>query len=96
MPILLGGGVPLVPELSARVELQLVGQKTYEKTGTSESRVRGEEAPRRVAVLTPRQGGDDMRGDRWGIAGPPDEAYSRVTNPERFQPLHDSTAYNPH
>ena len=33
MPILLGGGVPLVPELSARVELQLVGQKTYEKTG---------------------------------------------------------------
>ena len=33
VPILLGGGVPLVPELSARVELQLVGQKTYEKTG---------------------------------------------------------------
>ena len=30
----------------------------------------------------------DMRGDRWGIEGPPDEAYSRVTNPERFQPLH--------
>ena len=29
-----------------------------------------------------------MRGDRWGIEGPPDEAYSRVTNPERFQPLH--------
>ncbi len=33
-------------------------------------------------------GGDDMRGDRWGIEGPPEEAYSRVTNPERFQPLH--------
>ena len=30
-----------------------------------------------------------MRGDRWGIDGPPEEAYSRVTNPERFQPLHD-------
>ena len=29
-----------------------------------------------------------MRRDRWGIEGPPDEAYSRVTNPERFQPLH--------
>ncbi len=29
-----------------------------------------------------------MRGDRWGIEGPPAEAYSRVTNPERFQPLH--------
>lgn len=27
-------------------------------------------------------------GDRWGIAGPPPEAYSRVTNPERFRPLH--------
>lgn len=25
---------------------------------------------------------------RWGIAGPPPEAYSRVTNPERFLPLH--------
>ena len=31
-----------------------------------------------------------MRGDRWGSDGPPDEAYSRVTNPERFQPLHDA------
>ena len=29
-----------------------------------------------------------MRGNRWGIEGPPEEAYSRVTNPERFQPLH--------
>ena len=29
-----------------------------------------------------------MRGDRWGIEGPPKGAYSRVTNPERFQPLH--------
>ena len=29
-----------------------------------------------------------MRGDRWGFEGPPAEAYSRVTNPERFQPLH--------
>ena len=26
-------------------------------------------------------------GDRWGPEGPPQEAYSRVTNPERFQPL---------
>jgi hypothetical protein len=25
---------------------------------------------------------------RWGIEGPPPEAYSRVTNSERFQPLH--------
>ena len=29
-----------------------------------------------------------MRGDRWGIEGPPKEAYSRATNPERFQSLH--------
>jgi hypothetical protein len=27
-------------------------------------------------------------GDRWGIDDPPPEAYSRVTNPERFAPLH--------
>lgn len=27
-------------------------------------------------------------GERWGIDGPPPEAYSRVTNPERFKPLH--------
>jgi hypothetical protein len=25
---------------------------------------------------------------RWGPEGPPPEAYSRVTNPERFRPLH--------
>ncbi len=29
-----------------------------------------------------------MSRSRWGIEGPPEEAYSRVTNPERFQPLH--------
>jgi len=28
-------------------------------------------------------------GDRWGPEGPPEEAYSRVTDPERFAPLHD-------
>ena len=27
----------------------------------------------------------------WGGEGPPDEAYSRVTEPERFRPLHDWT-----
>ena len=27
-------------------------------------------------------------GGRWGWEGPPPEAYSRVTNPERFRPLH--------
>jgi Family of unknown function (DUF6226) len=27
--------------------------------------------------------------NRWGSEGPPPEAYSRVTNPERFRPLHD-------
>jgi hypothetical protein len=26
--------------------------------------------------------------NRWGSEGPPLEAYSRVTNPERFRPLH--------
>jgi Family of unknown function (DUF6226) len=26
--------------------------------------------------------------NRWGSEGPPPEAYSRVTNPERFRPLH--------
>lgn len=30
------------------------------------------------------------RRDAWGPDGPPDEAYSRVTNPERFLPLHDT------
>lgn len=30
-----------------------------------------------------------MAGDRWGDQGPPAEAYSRVTNPERFAPLHE-------
>ncbi len=29
-----------------------------------------------------------MYRDKWGIEGAPKEAYSRVTNPERFQPLH--------
>lgn len=29
---------------------------------------------------------------RWGAAGPPPEAYSRVTNPERFASLHDSAS----
>src|SRR4051794_38180904 len=29
-----------------------------------------------------------MNGGRWGPDGPPPEAYSRVTNPERFEPLH--------
>ena len=33
VPVLLGGGIPLVPELSERVELRLVEQKTYEKSG---------------------------------------------------------------
>ena len=27
----------------------------------------------------------------WGGAGPPDEAYERVTEPERFKPLHEWT-----
>ena len=29
-----------------------------------------------------------FEGSRWGPEGPPEEAYSRVTNPERFLPLH--------
>jgi hypothetical protein len=29
-----------------------------------------------------------MNGRKWGIEGPPPEAYSRLTNPERFEPLH--------
>lgn len=29
-----------------------------------------------------------MNGNRWGAAGPPLEAYSRVTDPERFGSLH--------
>lgn len=28
-------------------------------------------------------------GNRWGPEGPPPEAYSRITNPERFAPLHE-------
>src|SRR5215472_3909363 len=33
-----------------------------------------------------------MTGHQWGAAGPPLEAYSRVTNPERFASLHDTAA----
>ena len=33
IPILLGGGVPLVAELSTRIELTLTELRTYEKTG---------------------------------------------------------------
>ena len=29
------------------------------------------------------------RGEGWGIDGPPKEAYERVTEPERFAPLHE-------
>ncbi len=29
------------------------------------------------------------RGEGWGPEGPPKEAYERVTDPERFAPLHD-------
>lgn len=28
-------------------------------------------------------------GEQWGLAGPPEESYSRETHPERFAPLHD-------
>ena len=31
---------------------------------------------------------NEMNGHRWGAEGPPPEAYSRVTNPKRFAPLH--------
>ena len=34
VPVLLGGGVPLVAGLSRRIELTLTEQRTYEKTGT--------------------------------------------------------------
>lgn len=34
VPILLGGGVPLVDGLSTRIELTLTEQRVYEKTGT--------------------------------------------------------------
>jgi len=33
-----------------------------------------------------------MNKSRWGPGGPPPEAYSRVTNPERFAPLHKFAA----
>jgi hypothetical protein len=33
-----------------------------------------------------------MNGNRWGAAGPPLEAYSRVTNQQRFASLHDAAA----
>jgi uncharacterized protein DUF6226 len=29
-----------------------------------------------------------VNGSKWGLEGPPPEAYSRITNPERFEPLH--------
>lgn len=31
---------------------------------------------------------DGVIGNRWGAAGPPDEAYSRATDAQRFAPLH--------
>ena len=33
VPVLLGAGIPLVAELSKRMELTLTGQRTYEKSG---------------------------------------------------------------
>ena len=33
--VLLGGGIPLVPELPMEIELTLTEQRTYEKTGTA-------------------------------------------------------------
>lgn len=33
-------------------------------------------------------GGEIAYGRRWGIAGPPEDAYSRVSHPERYAPLH--------
>ena len=33
VPVLLGAGIPLVPELSRRIDLKLTGQRTYEKSG---------------------------------------------------------------
>jgi Family of unknown function (DUF6226) len=35
---------------------------------------------------------NSMSGNRWGAQGPPPEAYSRVTNPQRFAILHDVAA----
>ena len=34
VPILLGGGIPLVPELSKQIGLTLTEQRVFEKTGT--------------------------------------------------------------
>ena len=34
VPVLLGGGIPLVPELSKRIGLTLTAQRVFEKTGT--------------------------------------------------------------
>ncbi len=34
VPILLGGGIPLLPTTTARTRLQLTGHKVYPKTGT--------------------------------------------------------------
>lgn len=34
VPVLLGGGTPLLPSAQRRIPLQLVGQRVYEKTGT--------------------------------------------------------------
>jgi dihydrofolate reductase len=33
MPVLLGGGIPLLPPQAKRAKLNLIGQKTYQKTG---------------------------------------------------------------
>jgi len=33
VPVLLGGGIPLLPPPAKRVKLNLIGQKTYQKTG---------------------------------------------------------------
>jgi hypothetical protein len=43
---------------------------------------------RRAAFISPAIQWRSMNGHRWGAAGPPLEAYSRVTNPERFASLH--------
>ena len=35
------------------------------------------------------EGREHAFGGRWGMDGPPEDAYSRVTHPQRYAPLHD-------
>jgi dihydrofolate reductase len=59
MPVLVGGGIPLLPPPAGRAKLTLIGHRVYPKSGTVflEYEVRRSRKPRRRAAAAPVQAG---------------------------------------